>query len=386
MWTAVKVVAAAIITARSCSAIVPFGQPTTFGFNKASSPAFAPAAASSAQAYNFSVPVDHFHDDPQYEPHSDDTFPLRYFVETSFYQPGGPVIVIASGETSAENRVPYLSNGIGSLLAKATNGLVLTLEHRYYGTSFPVPNLDDGNYRFLTTEQAVADTAYFAKNVQFPGFEDADLTAPNTPWIIYGGSYAGAFAAFSRKLYPDAFWGAISSSGVTEAVYDYWAYNEAARLYTPGDCGPVMANVTKVVDAALFSPKSCKAATVKKLFGVSASTSNADFGSNISPPSGAMQGESWVKGQSDNTMQAYCKVITAETLQFSDLESSRATAEKLVQDAGLPKAFATQMLNYVGLQTASNNQRRAEEEKLQQQKRSGQLYDGASWPYQTCTQ
>lgn len=382
MWTALKAVTAAIITAQSCSAIVPSGQHADFSYNKAA----APAAASSAQAYNFSVPVDHFHDDPQYEPHSDGMFDMRYFLETSFYKPGGPVIVIASGETSAENRVPYLSNGIGSLLAKATNGLVLTLEHRYYGSSFPVPDLNDGNYRFLTTEQAVADTAYFAQHVQFPGFENVDLTAPKTPWIIYGGSYAGAFAAFTRKLYPDAFWGAISSSGVTEAVYDYWAYNEAARLYTPGDCGPVMANATKVVDTALFSQDSSKASTIKQLFRVSDSTSNADFGSTISPPSYAMQSESWVKGESDNTMQRYCKTITADTLQYSDLESSRATAETLVQDAGLPTAFATQMLNYVGLQTESNRRRRAQEQKKLQMKRSGQLYDGESWHYQTCTQ
>jgi hypothetical protein len=46
------------------------------------------------------------------------------------------------------------------------------------------------------------DSANFARNVVFPGFEDVDLTSSNTAWISYGGSYAGAKSAFLRKLYP----------------------------------------------------------------------------------------------------------------------------------------------------------------------------------------
>ncbi|TQS32545.1 hypothetical protein Golomagni_07136 [Golovinomyces magnicellulatus] len=313
---------------------------------------------SSVKVYNLSVPVDHFHDDPQYEPHSDAKFPVRYFLEASYYKPGGPVIVIASGETSAEDRVPYLNNGIGSHLAKATGGMVVSLEHRYYGTTFPVPKLSLENYRFLTTEQAVADAAYFAKNVQFPGFEDHNLTAPNTPWIIYGGSYAGAFAAFTRKLHPDAYWGAISSSGVTEAIYDYWEYNEAARLFAPGDCGPIMGKMTHVVDTALLSGNNSKVQTVKQLFGFSTSVSNPDFGDSISHPADALQGESWAAG--------YC-----------------------------PDA-ATRFLNYVGLQRRESNERmkngkcasasKADCVAAHIQKRGAQLNDASSWPYQTCTQ
>lgn len=61
--------------------------------------------------------------------------------------------------------------------------------------------------RFLTTEQALADTAFFAKNIVFEGFEDEDLTAAKNAYIAYGGSYAGAFVSFLRVQYPDVFWG-----------------------------------------------------------------------------------------------------------------------------------------------------------------------------------
>jgi hypothetical protein len=169
------------------------------------------------------VPVDHFHNESKYAPHSDDKFPLRYWFDATHYRPGGPVIILQSGETSGVNRLPFLQKGIVAILAEATHGIGVILEHRYYGTSFPVPDLSTKNFRFLTTEQAMADEAYFASNIQFPGLEEyGDLTAKTTPYISYGGSYAGAFSAFLRVQYPDIFWGSISSSGVTKAIWDYW--------------------------------------------------------------------------------------------------------------------------------------------------------------------
>ena len=71
----------------------------------------------------------------------------------------------------------------------------------------PVPDLTTENMRILTTDQALADEVFFAQNVKFHGLEHIDLTAPNTAYIGYGSSYAGAFNAFLRKLYPDVFWG-----------------------------------------------------------------------------------------------------------------------------------------------------------------------------------
>ena len=134
------------------------------------------------------------------------------------------MILLQSGETSVTNRLPYLQKGIVYQLAKATGGMGVILEHRYYGTSLPVPDFETENLRFLTTQQALADQAYFQQNVVFPGFENHNLTAPATPYITYGGSYAGAFAAFMRVLYPDITWGAISSSGVTQAIWDFWEF------------------------------------------------------------------------------------------------------------------------------------------------------------------
>lgn len=82
------------------------------------------------RAYNLSVPVDHFHNETSYEPHSNGTFPLRYWFDPTYYRPGGPVIVLESGETSGEGRLPFLQKGIVRQLAEATNGLGVVLERK----------------------------------------------------------------------------------------------------------------------------------------------------------------------------------------------------------------------------------------------------------------
>ncbi len=120
------------------------------------------------------------------------------------------MIVLQSGETDGTGRLVFLQKGLLHDMAKATNGIGVVLEHRYYGTSFPTPDLSTENLRFLTTDQALADEVFFAKNVKFAGLEHLNLTAPNVAYIGYGGSYAGAFNAFLRKLYPDVFWGVFA--------------------------------------------------------------------------------------------------------------------------------------------------------------------------------
>nr|XP_036581869.1 extracelular serine carboxypeptidase [Colletotrichum truncatum]KAF6790426.1 extracelular serine carboxypeptidase [Colletotrichum truncatum] len=301
--------------------------------------------------YNLSVPIDHFHNDSRYEPHSDEHFNLRYWFDAKHYRKGGPVIILAAGETDAKERLPFLDHGILSILTKATGGVGVVLEHRYYGKSFPVPDLSTENLRFLSTDQALADTAYFAKHISFPGHEDLNLTAPGTPYIAYGGSYAGAFAAFLRKLYPEVFWGGISSSGVTAAIVDYWEYYEGARLFAPGDCAEATQKLTQVVDNILLGKG--KDSTddhvneLKALFGLSALRDD-DFANTLSYGITGLQSTNWDPALDSTTFGTYCATVSSDSVLFGSTRHLRPTVEKLLSVSGSDKKLVNRFLNYVG--------------------------------------
>jgi hypothetical protein len=91
--------------------------------------ASATAVVPEFRAETFTQPLDHFYNS------TDATFPQRFWVNSRHYEPrpGAPVIIIDGGETNGEDRLPFLDTGIADILARATGGVGVVLEHRYYG-------------------------------------------------------------------------------------------------------------------------------------------------------------------------------------------------------------------------------------------------------------
>ncbi|KAL1636293.1 hypothetical protein SLS56_001273 [Neofusicoccum ribis] len=348
-------------------------------------------------AYNLSVPIDHFHNDSQYEPHSNGSFNLRYWFDATYYKPGGPVIVLASGETSGEGRLPFLQKGIVAQLANATGGLGVILEHRYYGGSWPVSDLSTASLRFLTTDQALADTQFFAEHVVFEGLEDYDLSPSATPWIAYGGSYAGAFVAFLRKLYPATFWGAISSSGVTEAIYDYWQYYEAQRLYAPPDCVSTLQKLTNVLDNILVGQNSTKYKTqLKEAFGLGNLTYDDDFANVLSYGIAGWQSLNWDPAESDPSVFEYCSNITSDSVLYPATADLQSDVEELLSVGGYSgekSGLTNRMLNYIGYVNLTQVSQCSETQDECFTNHNATFYgqddisqEWRAWPYQYCTQ
>lgn len=168
---------------------------------------------------------------------------------------------------------------------EATNGLGVILENRYYGESFPFNTSSTDELRFLTTEQTIADNAYFAQHATFPGVNGA-LTAPDTPWILYGGSLAGAQTAFSVKTYPDVLWGGIASSGTTKAKLAYPQWYDPIQKYASQDCvGSINAIVDKI-DYVFEHGNASQINHMKSVFGLEALKDNRDFAMTIAFPLG----------------------------------------------------------------------------------------------------
>ncbi|KAH7305959.1 serine carboxypeptidase S28-domain-containing protein [Stachybotrys elegans] len=353
-------------------------------------------AAATYQEYNLTVPIDHFHNDTKYEPHSNGTFNLRYWFDAQFYKPGGPVFVLSAGETNGENRFPFMEKGIIYEIAKATGGIGVILEHRYYGTSIPVPSFSTENLRFLTTEQALEDTAYFAKNVVFEGFEDVDWSPDVTPWIVYGGSYAGAFVAFLRVVYPDIFFAAISSSGVPQAIWDYWEYFDGARLFGPEVCSETTGKLTHIVDTILLNETLSEyVGPLKDVYGLGYVSSDTDFAAALRGGIYDLQSYNWDPEISGDSFFEYCDLVSNNTNQFPELEEKRSAVEELITVAGYGDEvdpLADRMLNYIGsLGYALRRCGGTADECFGFGDREFYAQDDTSetwrlWPYQVCTE
>lgn len=350
--------------------------------------------------HNISVPIDFFHNDTRYEPHSNGSFNLRYWFDDTYYKPGGPVFVLLGGETDGAGRLPFLQKGIVHQVIKATNGLGVILEHRYYGTSFPVDDLTTENLRFLSTEQALAEVDFFARNVKFAGHEDKDLTSPSTPWVVYGGSYAGAQAAFLRVTYPETFWGAISSSGVTKAIYDFWEYFEPIRLFGPPDCIKNTQTLTDVVDKHLLGNNTESIQTLKNVFGLGNITDNRDFANQLTGVYG-WQSTNWDPEINGASFYNYCRNVTQSFDRAEPAtESLRPTVAGLVSAAGYGNDTLVQNITLNAISWANKTVlpgwRRSGYTQDRyftilnatalQQYTSLSDYPATSWSYQVCTE
>ncbi|KIW00140.1 uncharacterized protein PV09_08318 [Verruconis gallopava] len=239
----------------------------------------------SYEAHTIDMPVDHFPDSDRYVPHTNATFKQRYFFDDTYYQPGGPVFLYIGGETSGESRFSNLQTGIIQILMNATNGLGVILENRYYGESYPFETSTTDELRFLTTEQTIADNAYFAQHAAFPGI-NASLNAPHTPWILYGGSLAGAQTAFSLVEYSGLLWGGIASSGTIHAQVEYPEWYTPIQKYGPQDCISRINAIVDKIDALIESQQTEAIQKVKDIFGLGALEDIRDFAMTIAFPLG----------------------------------------------------------------------------------------------------
>lgn len=106
------------------------------------------------------------------------------------------------------------------MLAQKLQGLVLVLEHRFYGDSLPFgkDSFSIENMALLNSEQALRDLAHFIEVMK----KENKYGITNNPWISVGGSYPGALSAWFRYKYPHLVIGSLASSAVVHAIEDFY--------------------------------------------------------------------------------------------------------------------------------------------------------------------
>nr|XP_023027495.1 putative serine protease F56F10.1 [Leptinotarsa decemlineata] len=167
------------------------------------------------QEHSFTQILDHFN------PTDERTFQQRYFVNDNFVNGTSihTVFLFIGGE-GAESGY-FARDGFMAEYAEEIKAICFSLEHRYYGISCPTKNITTKDMQFLTSQQALADLAFFveAMNVKYNLSHDVK-------WIAIGGSYAGNLAAWLRLKYPHLITGAMSASGPLLAKLDFPEYLE----------------------------------------------------------------------------------------------------------------------------------------------------------------
>ncbi|KDQ17879.1 hypothetical protein BOTBODRAFT_63640 [Botryobasidium botryosum FD-172 SS1] len=237
------------------------------------------------------------------------TFKQRYYFTYEFYEKGGPIVLSTPGEVPLDGYQGYITNGsINGAIAQANKGAAIMIEHRFFGKSNPYPDLSEESFKVHTLEQAIDDLVYFAKTVVLPMPEGNSVGADKAPWLLFGGSYAGALVSWTMNARPGVFWAGYSSSGVVQAIDYYWGYFEPIRQNMPKNCSADIERVIKYMDRVLILGSQREKYNFKAQFGMSNATYLDDVASTLISPLGSWQGLSPNSGP-NNTFTRFCDAL-----------------------------------------------------------------------------
>ena len=114
---------------------------------------------------------------------------------------------------------------------------MFSLEHRYYGLSYPIFHNHDKNKNssrtspvsnhhliYLSSRQALSDLVTFITYIN--NHPDFFASTSNIPWIAFGGSYPGMLAAWLRLKFPHVVLASVSHSAPIQVVENFYQYKE----------------------------------------------------------------------------------------------------------------------------------------------------------------
>ncbi|KAH7554125.1 hypothetical protein JRO89_XS12G0116700 [Xanthoceras sorbifolium] len=157
----------------------------------------------------FTQILDHFN----YNPPSYKTFQQRYLINDTFWGGAGknsPIFVY----TGNEGDIEWFTQNTGFMFDTAPHfkALLVFIEHRFYGKPIPFGGDKDIAYSnattlgYLSSTQALADYATLIIDLK------KNISATDSPVVVFGGSYGGMLAAWFRLKYPHVAIGALASS------------------------------------------------------------------------------------------------------------------------------------------------------------------------------
>lgn len=194
------------------------------------------------------------------------TFSQRFYLDETYgSEDNAPVFFYICGEAACSKGA---LNGAIRTYAKKYHAKLVALEHRFYGESLPINSFSTESLRFLTTDAALDDLAYFQRHLK-------NSKGWNGPWIAFGGSYPGSLSAYYRMKFPYLVAGALASSAPVMAKEDFIEYDTHVTKVAGPQCANLMRQTVSDVEAVLNEPK--QLSRIKQLFEASEVNDPVDF-------------------------------------------------------------------------------------------------------------
>lgn len=184
-----------------------------------------------------------------FDPYDQRTYAQRYYVNEDGWNKdiNAPIFLEIGGEGAIYG--PPSGQDEVATLAAEHGGIVIALEHRFYGASQPFEDLKLEHIKYLDDRQALEDVIHFIDfydeylhpNDHVPG-------NPKNKWVMTGGSYPGALASWIRVKYPHMSKCSLSSSGVVDAIYKFTSFDEQIAASAGAQCANLMRQVTNLME------------------------------------------------------------------------------------------------------------------------------------------
>ncbi|KAG0460701.1 hypothetical protein HPP92_020998 [Vanilla planifolia] len=223
-----------------------------------------PRAYLTQEVHWFNQKLDHF------SPKDHRQFKQRYYEFLDYYDiSNGPIFLKICGESAC----PGIINDYTTVLAKKFGAALVSLEHRYYGKSYPFKRTTADNLSYLSSKQALFDLAVFRQYYQESLNAKYNRSNVDSPWFTFGISYAGALSAWFRLKFPHLTCGSLASSAVVLAIYNFSEFDQQVGDSAGPGCKAALQEITKLVDQQLL----LDGVALKSKFGASMVKNDVDF-------------------------------------------------------------------------------------------------------------
>lgn len=303
----------------------------------------------------------------------------RYFVNATLFDGTGPVFVCVGGEGPGFEPTVVVTGGIHCAwmihLAERHNALIVAIEHRYYGNSYPVPDLTDENMVYVSSHQALADIAAIHAGLS----KEYSLTPSVNKWFTFGGSYPGMMAAWMRLKYPHLIHASIASSNPVHAQVNFQGYNDVVGQSMAAPIAGGSTACLSVIQQAYVAlgqllQDSNGVREVEKRFNVCGGPGVLDNEDNVYQfMQGASTGLFGVQENDPNCQEPICN-IQKQCAYLLDASNGAAPLDRIVNLSNL---------TYQG-QCIDSSYQQALQQMMNTTWAGGQ--DARVWFYQTCTQ